>query len=147
MRVLISTKMAEGTPVQDHMLKMMDSLNELDVLGAAIDAESQIDIILKSLPDSFNHLKINYNMNKMNQTLAQLSCQLVATKGIMKKRPSALMTEKSDARPRPKGKGRKGKKKSVPNGPKGENGPNGGVAKAKGSGTKGKCFHCGKTGH
>ena len=26
MRVLISTKMAEGTPVQDHMLKMMDSL-------------------------------------------------------------------------------------------------------------------------
>ena len=33
MRVLISTKMAKGTPVQDHMLKMMDSLNELDVLG------------------------------------------------------------------------------------------------------------------
>ena len=62
MRVLISTKMAEGTPVQDHMLKMMDSLNELDVLGAAIDAESQIDMIPESLPDSFNHFKINYNM-------------------------------------------------------------------------------------
>ena len=27
-----------------------------------------------------------------------------------------------------------------------ENGPNGGVAKAKGSGTKEKCFHCGMTG-
>ena len=40
MRVLISTKMVEGTPVQDHMLKMMDSLNELDVPGAVIDAES-----------------------------------------------------------------------------------------------------------
>lgn len=73
MMVLISTKMAEGTPVQDHMLKMMDSLNELDVLGTAIDAESQVDIILESLPNSFNHFKINYNMNKMNLTLAKLS--------------------------------------------------------------------------
>ena len=74
MRVLISTKMAEGTPVQDYMLKM-DSLNELDVLGAAIDAESQIDIILESLPDSINHFKINYNMNKIDLTLAELSSQ------------------------------------------------------------------------
>ena len=65
----------------------------------------------------------------------------------MKKRPTALMTERSDARSKPKGKGRKGKKKSVPKGPKAENGPNGGVAKAKGSETKGKCFHCGKIGH
>ena len=28
-----------------------------------------------------------------------------------------------------------------------ENGANGGVAKAKGAGSKGKCFHCGMTGH
>ncbi|KAJ8627602.1 hypothetical protein MRB53_020909 [Persea americana] len=139
--------MAEGTPVQDHMLKMMDSLNESDVLGAAIDAESQIDIILKSLPYSFNHLEINYNMNKMNLTLAELSSQLVATEGIMKERPTALTTEKSNARPKQKGKGRIGKKKSIPKGLKAENRPNGGVAKAKGSGTKGKCFHCGKKGH
>ena len=71
---------------------MMDSLNELDILGAAIDAKSQIDIILESLPDSFNHFKINYNMNKMSLTLAELSSQLVATEGIMKKRPIALIT-------------------------------------------------------
>ena len=46
--ILMSTKMAEGTPVQDYILKMMDSLNELDVLGTAIDVESQIDMILES---------------------------------------------------------------------------------------------------
>ena len=57
------------------------------------------------------------------------------------------MTEKSFAKSKLKGKGRKGKKKSVPKGPKVQNGPNGGVAKAMGSGTKGKCFHCGKTRH
>ncbi|XXG72906.1 hypothetical protein AAC387_Pa07g1900 [Persea americana] len=117
------------------MLKMMDSLNELDVLGAPIDAESQIDIILESLPDSFNHFKTNYNMNKMNLTLAELSSRLVATEGIMKKRPTALMIEKPDAEPKPKGKGWKGKKKSIPNGRKVKNGSNGGVAKAKSSGT------------
>ena len=64
MRTIISNKVAEGTPVQDHVLKMIDSLNELDVLGAKIDTESQIDIILESLPNSFNNFKINYNMNK-----------------------------------------------------------------------------------
>ena len=110
MRVLIGTKMAEGIPVQGHMLKMMDSLNELDVLGVAIDAESQIDIILESIPDSFNHFKINYYMNKMDLTLAELSSQLVATEGIIKKKPTALMTEKSVARSKPKAKAGKAKR-------------------------------------
>lgn len=73
MRVLMSTKMAEGTPVQDHILKMLDSLNEIDGLGAKIDAKSQIDMILESLPDSINNFKVNYNRNKMNLTLAELS--------------------------------------------------------------------------
>ena len=40
MRIVMSTKKANGTPVQDHALRMMDSLNELDVLGAEIDAKS-----------------------------------------------------------------------------------------------------------
>ena len=47
MRVLMSTRMAERTPVHDHILKMMDSLNELNVLGATIDAKSHIDMILE----------------------------------------------------------------------------------------------------
>lgn len=110
MRVLISTKMAEGTPIQEHMLKMMDSLNELDVLGAVIDAESQIDIILESLPESFNNFKVNYNINKMKLTLAELSNQLVVTERIMKKKPTALMTKKSDASPSRKAKGEKAKR-------------------------------------
>ena len=65
----------------------------------------------------------------------------------MKHKPTALMTEKSVASSKQKGKGRKGKKKSVPKGPRVENGPTVGVAKAKGTGTEGKCFHYGKTGH
>ena len=53
-RALMNTKMAEGTPMREHVLKIFDHLNIREILGGEIDAESQIDIILESLPDSFN---------------------------------------------------------------------------------------------
>ena len=40
MKELFNTKMAEGTPVRDHVLKMMGHLNELQILGAEIDGET-----------------------------------------------------------------------------------------------------------
>ncbi|KAJ8621978.1 hypothetical protein MRB53_030507 [Persea americana] len=57
------------------------------------------------------------------------------------------MTEKSFARTKPKGKDRDNKKKSVIKGPKVENRSTYGMAKAKGTRVKGKCFHYGMTGH
>ena len=54
MKNLMSTKMVEGTPVREHVLKMISFINELDMLGAEIDSETQVDVILASLPDSFN---------------------------------------------------------------------------------------------
>ena len=53
MKSLMNTQMAEGTPVRDHVLRMMSHLNEMEILGTDIDGESQIDIILMSLPKSF----------------------------------------------------------------------------------------------
>ena len=40
MKALLNTKMAEGTPVWDHILKMIAHLNELEILGAEIDGEA-----------------------------------------------------------------------------------------------------------
>ena len=40
MRLLLNTKMAEGTPVQDHVLKMIAHLNELEILGVEIDEKT-----------------------------------------------------------------------------------------------------------
>ena len=34
MKALLNTKMAEGTRVRDHVLKMISHLNELEILGA-----------------------------------------------------------------------------------------------------------------
>ncbi|KAH0724965.1 hypothetical protein KY284_000830 [Solanum tuberosum] len=41
MRTLMNTKMVEGTPVRDHVMKMIGFLNELEVLRAEIDNDSQ----------------------------------------------------------------------------------------------------------
>ena len=63
MQKLMGTKMAEGTSVREHVLKMIGFLNELETLGATIDTQTQVDIILNSLPASFAQFKLNYNMN------------------------------------------------------------------------------------
>ena len=37
---IYSTKMAEGTSIREHCLRMISHLNTLEVLGADIDGES-----------------------------------------------------------------------------------------------------------
>ena len=76
MRALLNTKMAEGTPVRDHVLKMIAHLNELEILGAEIDGESQVDIMLMSLPESFKNFRLNYSMSKGSYSLAELFKEL-----------------------------------------------------------------------
>ena len=61
--------MTQGTPVRDHCLKMISYLNTLEVLSADIDGESQEDVILQSLLESFKEFKLNYNINKKIYTL------------------------------------------------------------------------------
>ena len=72
MRALLNTKMAEGTLVQDHVLKMIVHLNELDILGDEIDGESQVNIRLMSQLESFKNFRLNYSMSKGSYSLAEL---------------------------------------------------------------------------
>ena len=46
MRQIYNTKMAEGTSVREHCLRRISRLNTLEVFGANIDGESQVDMIL-----------------------------------------------------------------------------------------------------
>ena len=55
MKALLNMKMARGTSVQNYVLKMIAHLNELEILGAEIDSESQVDIMLMSLSESFKN--------------------------------------------------------------------------------------------
>ena len=62
---------------------MISNLKTLEVLGANIDGESQVDMILQLLPESFKEFKLNYNMNKKIYSLSELMNELVAAKGIL----------------------------------------------------------------
>ena len=62
---------------------MISHLNTLEVLGVDIDGESQADMILQSLPESFKEFRINYNMNKKIYKLSELINELVAAEGIL----------------------------------------------------------------
>lgn len=110
MRALMNTKMTEGTPVRDHVLKMMSLLNELEVLGANIDNESQVEMILQSLPDSFQQFRLNYNMNKMNLSLALLLNELQAAETIIKQQgPVVALHVEKGSTSKPKGQNKKKK--------------------------------------
>ena len=134
--------MVEGSSVREHCITMISNLNTLEVLGADIDGESQVDMILQSLPESFKEFRLNYNMNKKIYSLSELMNELVAAEGILgTSSVDANMAEASTSQPKSKGKGKKknfakqdGKQVAL------------GVAN-KGKKTKGKCFHCGEKGH
>ncbi|XP_059650724.1 uncharacterized protein LOC132296550 [Cornus florida] len=78
MKQIMNARLPEGTPVGEHLLKIISYFNELEVLGADIDGETQVDIILQSLPELFNQFKLNYSMNSMAYSLSELMNALQA---------------------------------------------------------------------
>ena len=76
---------------------MISHLNELEVLGAEVDGETQIDIVLMSLPESFNNFRLTYNMSKSHYSLAELLKELQAVEGIIGQKRSLHVMEKSSS--------------------------------------------------
>ena len=142
MRQIYNTKMSKGSSVREHCLTMIFNLNTLEVLGADIDGESQVDIMLQSLPESFKEFKLNYNMNKKIYSLPELMNELVVAEGILSTSSvDANMAEASTSQPKSKGKGKKKKKKDFTK--QYDKQIALGVVD-KGKKIKGKCFHCGE---
>lgn len=138
-------KMKAGESIKDHMMKVIEYLEEAKLLGAKIDHQTQMDMIMNTLSDSFAQFKINYELNKKEYTLAGLMNDLQVAKNILlkKKHDESNIVEANFFGSAPKSfkkvkwKRQKGKKGHVvpPKNTKKE-------AKAKG-----KCFHCGVFGH
>ncbi|KAK8680586.1 hypothetical protein V6N13_109528 [Hibiscus sabdariffa] len=53
-KALFQCKMSEGSPVGAHVIKMMGYIQTLEKLGFALNDELAVDVVLQSLPDSFN---------------------------------------------------------------------------------------------
>ncbi|CAA0822318.1 Unknown protein, partial [Striga hermonthica] len=149
MRKIMSSVMPERASMREHVLKMMEYLNEIDVLGGNIDGEAKIDIILHSLPKSYENFRLNAIMNKKGYTLAELLTDLVAAEGLMGRGLQAHVSVQAGPSSSKGGKKKKQvqKKSGGTIGSSGSGGsktvaPSGGVVKPKG-----KCFKCNKTGH
>ena len=131
-RDIIECRMTEGTPVRDHASKMIYWMDQLALHGGGLDTESNVDILLNSLPKSYESFRLNVVMTKKKYTLNELLNDLVTAEGVMGKSTQAYSTIKKSSIP-PKG----GKKKKTSKDGK----------KEEGSKSKGKCFKCGKKGH
>ncbi|XP_038699662.1 uncharacterized protein LOC119996956 [Tripterygium wilfordii] len=114
MKTLLNTQMKEEPNVSGHTLKMMSLLNELEVLGADIDGESQIDIVLQSLHDSYENFRLNYNMNKRLYTLPELLNELKGAKKLQPKQAKVNLNEKGSSTI-PKGKKKRFQETRRPN--------------------------------
>ncbi|KAL4323794.1 hypothetical protein GQ457_11G030890 [Hibiscus cannabinus] len=95
--------MSEGSPVGAHVIKMMGYIQALEKLGFPLNDELAIDVVLQSLPDSFNQFVLNFNMNEINKTLPQLLGMLRTAESNMKKGGSKSILMVREA----KGKGKK----------------------------------------
>ena len=74
--------MRTGTSVRVHMLEVIALLNDIEIMGALIDEETQVDMVLETLSDSFDTFKLNYSMNKLSYKLAELMKELQATEAL-----------------------------------------------------------------
>ncbi|KAK8582334.1 hypothetical protein V6N13_032088 [Hibiscus sabdariffa] len=86
-KALFQCKMSEGSPVGAHVIKMMGYIQTLEKLGFALNDELSIDVVLQSLPDSFNQFVLNFNMNEINKTLPQLLGMLRTAEGKVALKP------------------------------------------------------------
>jgi hypothetical protein len=66
---LFGSKLVEGAPVSPHVIKMIGYIESLQRLGFALDDDLATDVILQSLPASFEPFIMNYHMNGFKKTL------------------------------------------------------------------------------
>ena len=68
--------MVEGGSVSAHVLKMKGYIDHLKKLRFPISPELAIDLILNSLPDSYDQFVMNYNLNNIEKSISELHAML-----------------------------------------------------------------------
>ncbi|KAL0423473.1 UNVERIFIED_CONTAM: hypothetical protein Sradi_0882100 [Sesamum radiatum] len=64
--------MTEGSSVQSHGVKILSVVEKLEDLKAGLANNTYIDVILQSLPPSYDPFIINYNMNGLEKFIHEL---------------------------------------------------------------------------
>ncbi|KAL0294008.1 UNVERIFIED_CONTAM: hypothetical protein Sradi_6908700 [Sesamum radiatum] len=85
-KAFFGSKMAEGSSVQSHGVKMLSLVEKLEDLKVRLNNDTNINVILQSLPPSYDPFIVNYNMNGLEKSIHELINMLVNTS----QRPTSL---------------------------------------------------------
>ncbi|KAL0291548.1 UNVERIFIED_CONTAM: hypothetical protein Scaly_2632200 [Sesamum calycinum] len=112
-KAFFGTRMIEESSVREHGVMMLSLVEKLKDLQADFDKEeTYVEVILQSLPPSYDLFIINYNMNGLEKSLHELINMLVQYEAtIGKSAPSVLVGEASSSKTKGKDVGRKKRKK------------------------------------
>ncbi|KAL0394826.1 UNVERIFIED_CONTAM: hypothetical protein Slati_4448800 [Sesamum latifolium] len=103
-KAFFGTKMAEGSSVQSHGVKMLSLVEKLEDLKAGLDNDTYIDVILQSLPSSSDPFIVNYNINELEKSIHELINMLVQYEATThKSEPAVLVGEASTSKAKGKG--------------------------------------------
>ncbi|KAG6418394.1 hypothetical protein SASPL_120598 [Salvia splendens] len=69
---LFKCKLHDGNKVSKHVLKMIGLIGRLASIGTVLPANVSTNLILQSLPNSFENFIVNFNMNNMKVGLPEL---------------------------------------------------------------------------
>ena len=75
--------MAEGSSLSEHVIKLVGCTQRLNALGFAIPTTLGTNILLASLPPSYNGFIMNYNMNGLDKTTDELFAMLKTAEASM----------------------------------------------------------------
>ncbi|KAL0434172.1 UNVERIFIED_CONTAM: hypothetical protein Slati_2751500 [Sesamum latifolium] len=104
---------AEGSSVQSYGITMLSLVEKLEDLKAGLDNDTYIDVILQSLPPSYDPFIVNYNMNGLEKSIHELINMLVQYEATTRKfEPSVLVGEASTSKAKGKGARRWKRKKA-----------------------------------
>ncbi|XP_031253397.1 uncharacterized protein LOC116111341 [Pistacia vera] len=70
--ILFTMRLKEGVAPDDHVMKMSNIIGQLRTLEIVMPHSLEVNLILQSLPPSFKPFITNYNLNRIECTLAEL---------------------------------------------------------------------------
>ncbi|KAL0463020.1 UNVERIFIED_CONTAM: hypothetical protein Slati_0189600 [Sesamum latifolium] len=103
-KAFFGTKIAKGSSVHSHGVKMLSLMEKLEDLKAGLNNDTYIDAILQSLPPSYDPFIINYSMDGLEKSIHELINMLVQYEATThKSEPMVLVGEASTSKAKGKG--------------------------------------------
>ncbi|XP_043687546.1 uncharacterized protein LOC122638761 [Telopea speciosissima] len=99
---IYNCKMAQGTPVMDHIMKMINLFENLESMGTSFDLQYKTNVILSSLLSTFAPFRMSYKMTDEELELTKLANALVEAEKALKKDKSEINA--TDVKPSSNGK-------------------------------------------